>query len=155
MNKSSSTITQNMKNSRRHRSRWSLILATGTSLTFVAALMTFSGSLITAPPVHAFSKQTREAGAVTYHDKGCEHCHGVDGVGTDRGPDLSTIGKRWKSDRLEKQIRDGGGGMPPFGDALQPDEVKNLVDFLKAKRKAPKTAKTPVPTKPSSDDSGL
>jgi hypothetical protein len=28
--------------------------------------------------------------------------------------------------------------MPAFGDVLQPDEVKDLVDFLHAKRKAPK-----------------
>jgi hypothetical protein len=28
--------------------------------------------------------------------------------------------------------------MPAFGDVLQPDEIKDLVDFLHAKRKAPK-----------------
>ncbi len=86
-------------------------------------------------PVHASSKQTREAGAETFKTKGCEHCHGIDAIGTDRGPELSDIGKRWKKDRIEKQIREGGGGMPPFGDALQPDEVKDLVDFLSAKRR--------------------
>jgi mono/diheme cytochrome c family protein len=107
------------------------------------------------PSVHAFSKQTREAGAATFHERGCEHCHGVDGIGTDRGPDLSAIGKRWKKDRIERQIREGGGGMPPFGDALQPDEVKNLVDYLSAKRKANKATVAPVAVKPSSDDSGL
>jgi hypothetical protein len=30
--------------------------------------------------------------------------------------------------------------MPPFRDVLQPDEIKDLVDFLHAKRKAPKNA---------------
>ena len=124
----------------------------------IAAALLLAGSK-TVTPVHAFSKQTREAGAVTFREKGCEHCHGVDGVGTDRGPELADIGKRWKKDHIEQQIRNGGGGMPPFGDALQPDEVKDLVDFLSAKRKAetklpPATA--PVPPKPSpSDDTGM
>lgn len=107
-------------------------------------------------PVRAFSKQTREAGAATFKSKGCEHCHGVDGIGSDRGPDLSDIGKRWKKDRIEKQIRDGGGGMPPFGDALQPDEVKDLVDYLSAKRKPViRRSKPATEAKPSSDDSGF
>jgi hypothetical protein len=34
--------------------------------------------------------------------------------------------------------------MPAFGDVLQPDEVKDLVDFLHAKRKASK--QTALPT---------
>ncbi len=121
----------------------------------IAAFMPVSGGLGIATPVQAFSKQTRVLGAATFKSKGCEHCHGVDGIGTDRGPELSTIGKRWKSDRIERQIREGGGGMPPFGDALQPDEVKDLVDYLRAKRKASKATIAPVAVKPSSDDSGL
>jgi mono/diheme cytochrome c family protein len=159
MNNSPSTTAPIMKNPHSHRSRGGLVLASGITLTLllilIASFMPFSGTLGITPSVHAFSKQTREAGAVTFHDKGCEHCHGVNGIGADRGPDLSTIGKRWKPDRIERQIREGGGGMPPFGDALQPDEVKNLVDFLKAKRKAPKVSVAPVAPKPSSDDSGL
>lgn len=107
------------------------------------------------PTAHAFSKQSRAAGAAVFHDKGCEHCHGVDGLGSDRGPALSTIGKRWKRDRIEQQIVNGGGGMPPFGTALQPDEVKQLVDYLSAKRRSPKAAMPPVPAKTPSDDAGV
>jgi mono/diheme cytochrome c family protein len=29
--------------------------------------------------------------------------------------------------------------MPAFGDVLQPDEIKDLVDFLHTKRNAPKS----------------
>ncbi len=94
-------------------------------------------------PVQASSRTNREAGAVLFHERGCEHCHGVDGIGTDKGPDLSTIGKRWTPAKIEQQIRWGGNGMPPFGEALQPDEVKLLVDYLKAKKKAPKQTKPP------------
>jgi mono/diheme cytochrome c family protein len=62
----------------------------------------------------------------------------VDGQGGDLGPELTTIGTRWKKQRIEQQIQDGGAAMPAFGKALQPDEIKDLVDYLHAKRKAPK-----------------
>ena len=141
------------------RSRWFAAVATGAVIALTACVLLVSGGLIAGRPVQAFSKQSREAGAVTFHAKGCEHCHGVDGTGTDRGPNLAGIGKRWKKDHIEQQIREGGGGMPPFGDALQPDEVKALVDYLGAKRKTPKPVPSPVPApvspKLSSDDSGV
>jgi mono/diheme cytochrome c family protein len=139
----------------RNRSRWLLVFWTGAVMAMTAMFMPISNGLLAGRPVQAFSKQSREAGAVTFRDKGCEHCHGVDGIGTDRGPDLSGIGKRWKKDRIEQQIRDGGGGMPPFGDALQPDELKALVDYLSAKRKIHKTIQPPAAPKSSSDDTGL
>src|SRR5271156_442104 len=90
------------------------------------------------PSVEASSKQGRAAGAVLFHERGCEHCHGVDGVGTDRAPALTTIGKRRKKAQIEQQIEKGGNGMPAYGKVLQPDEIKWLVEFLHAKRKAPK-----------------
>jgi mono/diheme cytochrome c family protein len=34
--------------------------------------------------------------------------------------------------------------MPAFGDVLQPDEIQDLVDFLHAKRKAPKSPLLPA-----------
>jgi ubiquinol-cytochrome c reductase cytochrome b subunit len=72
--------------------------------------------------------------------KGCEHCHGVEGVGTDLGPSLSTVGKRLSKAQIEQQIEDGGKQMPAFGDMLSRDEMKELVDYLVHKKKAPKGA---------------
>ena len=86
--------------------------------------------------VQASSKESREAGASLFHEKGCEYCHGVGAMGTEKAPDLSTIGKRKKREQIELQITNGGGGMPAFGAVLQPDEVKMLVDWLRSKRKA-------------------
>jgi mono/diheme cytochrome c family protein len=127
----------------------------------IAGALTLGLALAGAPhPVHASSKQAQATGAAVFHDKGCQHCHGADLEGTDRGPDLFTIGKKWHRDRIEKQIIEGGNGMPAFGDLLQPDEIKSLVDYLSAKRKpihkspAPKTPAPPAPVKPSNDDSG-
>jgi len=92
----------------------------------------------------------KESGAVLFHEKGCEHCHGVDGRGGDLGPDLSAVGRRLKKEQIEHQIHDGGAAMPAFGEVLQPDEIRDLVDFLRAKRKAPKkTMPPPVPSTPS------
>jgi mono/diheme cytochrome c family protein len=99
--------------------------------------------------VHASASSSKHSGAALFHEKGCEHCHGVNGRGGDLGPDLSTVGKRLKKEQIEHQIHDGGAAMPAFGDVLQPDEIKDLVDFLHGKRKTPKkvlpTAKPSMP----------
>ena len=117
-------------------------------LTALAALCAFVliGSLpsLTARSVQAATPAPIERGAGLFHEKGCEHCHGVDGRGGELGPDLSTIGKRWKNAQIETQIHDGGAGMPAFGEALQPDEITALVEFLHTKRKAPKQKKGPA-----------
>jgi mono/diheme cytochrome c family protein len=89
----------------------------------------------------AASNDERAAGAELFKQNGCEHCHGANGIGTDRGPSLTTIGKRLHKDQIEHQIRDGGKQMPPFNDVLNDDEVRKLVDYLAHKKKAPK----PVP----------
>ena len=34
-------------------------------------------------------------------------------------------------DALAKQISKGGGGMPPFKDKLTPEQINNLVRFIK------------------------
>jgi mono/diheme cytochrome c family protein len=96
-----------------------------------------------APIVHTYASDNKKSGALLFHEKGCEHCHGVDGLGRDLGPNLSTVGKRLDKQRIEHQIREGGRAMPAFGDVLQPSEIKDLVDFLHAKRKAPKQTVLP------------
>jgi mono/diheme cytochrome c family protein len=90
------------------------------------------------PGARAASKADRAAGAEIFKEKGCEHCHGTDGIGTDRGPSLTTVGKRVKKDEIERQIREGGKQMPPFGDVLNDDETRKLVDYLAHKKKAPR-----------------
>jgi mono/diheme cytochrome c family protein len=131
--------------------RHSKILARTFTATCVVALVVALARSWAQPStsvVHAYSSESKKAGATLFHEKGCEHCHGADGRGGDLGPDLSTVGKRLKKERIERQIRGGGAAMPAFGDVLQPDEIKDLVDFLHAKRKAPK--KTILPTHSSS-----
>jgi mono/diheme cytochrome c family protein len=88
------------------------------------------------PSTSVASRSDRAAGAQIFKDKGCEHCHGVNGVGTEKGPALTTIGKRMHKREIESQIRDGGKQMPPFGDMLSNDEMHKLVDYLAHNKKA-------------------
>jgi mono/diheme cytochrome c family protein len=89
----------------------------------------------------AASSADRAAGAELFKQNGCEHCHGADGIGTDRGPSLMTVGKRLHRDQIQQQILDGGKQMPPFKDVLNDEETRELVDYLAHKKKASK----PVP----------
>ena len=110
----------------------------------LAAALARSFAQPPAPIVYTYASDNKMSGAMLFHEKGCEHCHGVDGVGGDLGPNLSTVGKRLDKQRIEHQIRAGGAAMPAFGDVLQPEEIKDLVDFLHAKRKAPKRQAPPT-----------
>jgi mono/diheme cytochrome c family protein len=132
-------------------SRWSVRSVLCRSLLISAALCLImaSCSLSSAPVAHAASKAVRAQGAAVFHEKGCEHCHGVDGVGTDRGPDLSGVGRTLHKPDIAKQIHDGGKQMPAFGDALTDAEVQQLVEYLAAKKKKSKKPVT-VPVAASS-----
>jgi mono/diheme cytochrome c family protein len=105
-------------------------------LVFVAICLVF-GSINFFPPAaaHAASKAMRRQGAALFHQKGCEHCHGVDGIGTERAPSLSGVGRALHKPEIARQIHNGGKQMPAFGNALSDDEVKQLVEYLAAKKK--------------------
>lgn len=76
----------------------------------------------------------KTAGAELFGSRGCAHCHGMDGKGTDRAPALRDLRKKISTDKMHDQIVHGGQGMPAFGDSLKPEEVDDLVSFLRAKK---------------------
>ena len=126
-------------------------------LTF-ASLAVLLGSLLFAlgssqsavSAVHASVGSDRIAGRALFHEKGCEHCHGVDGIGGEKGPDLSGVGRELKPDKIRTQILEGGGAMPPFADVLAPGETDLLVSYLSARKKVVKSHGAPVaPVKPA------
>lgn len=84
--------------------------------------------------MHAVSSSDNVTGAVLYVERGCVHCHGPDGSGSGRGPDLSDVGRHRSKAQLERQIREGGKGMPRFGDTLQTDAIESLAEWLTTKR---------------------
>ena len=94
----------------------------------------FSIILVAACAVRATayssSADARERGAAAFQTRGCVRCHAILGVGGDRAPDLGTVGLRRPTSQIKTQIVKGGHGMPPFGDILSKDEVKDLVTFL-------------------------
>ena len=105
------------------------------------ALLVISLLLIVASlpgrDANAASSGDRAGGAEIFKQKGCEHCHGADGIGTARAPSLTAVGKRLHKDQIEHQIRDGGKQMPRFQDVLDDDQIRQLVDYLAHKKKAP------------------
>jgi len=82
------------------------------------------------PVAYASNSDARERGAIAFHTKGCARCHAITGVGGDRAPDLGSVGQRRAPAQIKTQILKGGHGMPPFGNVLSKDEVKDLVAFL-------------------------
>ena len=69
-------------------------------------------------------------GALVLQDKQCRNCHSLSGVGGQRGPALDTIASRMTEDQIIRQVLQGGGNMPAYGNALNPSETKALVSFL-------------------------
>lgn len=68
---------------------------------------------------------------------GCAHCHGVAGISGGRGPSLAQVRERKTPEQMYMQIHDGGKSMPPFGEQLSSDQIHDLVEYLRSKRKAP------------------
>ena len=69
-------------------------------------------------------------GALVVQDKQCRNCHSLNGAGGQRGPALDSIASRMTEDQIIRQVLQGGGNMPAYGNALNPSETKALVSFL-------------------------
>jgi ubiquinol-cytochrome c reductase cytochrome b subunit len=85
-------------------------------------------------------------GAALFQSKNCRNCHALDGVGGERGPDLTAVGTRLTRDQLIDQISNGtpgGGNMPAYGKQISPAEMTALVGFLKNLRPPGRLAAEP------------
>lgn len=91
--------------------------------------------LVTVCPAFASSRTRR--GAQVFATSGCQHCHSMNHIGGKKGPDLSSVGRTVKKTEIRRQIVEGGDQMPPFGQVLEPAEVKDLVAYLHSCRKKP------------------
>ena len=69
-------------------------------------------------------------GALVLEDKQCRNCHAIGGSGGQRGPALDTIAIRMTQDQIIRQVLQGGGNMPAYGNALSPAETAALMHFL-------------------------
>lgn len=92
-------------------------------------------------PEHLLEKRSPRQlqGAAILQVKQCRNCHALEGVGGQRGPDLTDVGGRMTRDQLIDQISNGtpgGGNMPAFGKQVTPAEMDALVDFLTTLRES-------------------
>ena len=69
-------------------------------------------------------------GAIVLQNKQCRNCHSIGGAGGLRGPALDAIAVRMTEDQIIRQVLQGGGNMPAYGNALNPSETTALVRFL-------------------------
>lgn len=106
---------------------WSLLVRTAIAL----AILIFLGQL-------ANSVRAQDSGGALYKAK-CAACHGADGKGE------TTMGKANKlrdlgSPHVQKQsdedlagiITNGKNKMPAYGKSLKPEQVKDLVAFIRS-----------------------
>jgi ubiquinol-cytochrome c reductase cytochrome b subunit len=88
----------------------------------------------TSDPIPVAYLQNRtpleRAGSIVLQDKQCRNCHSIGGAGGLRGPALDAIASRMTEDQIIRQVLQGGGNMPAYGNALNPSETDALVHFL-------------------------
>jgi cytochrome c6 len=82
--------------------------------------------------------EAQDAGTAAYKTK-CAACHGADGKGdtavgkTNKIRDLSSGDVAQQSDAdLTGIITDGKGKMPAYGKSLKPDQVKDLIAYIRS-----------------------
>jgi len=69
-------------------------------------------------------------GALVLQNKQCRNCHSIGGEGGMRGPALDAVASHMTEDQIIRQVLQGGGNMPAYGNALSPSETTALVHFL-------------------------
>jgi alcohol dehydrogenase (cytochrome c) len=60
----------------------------------------------------------------------CSVCHGATGHGGNGGPDLRTQPLAAEQAGAEKQVTEGGGGMPAFGGSLSTEEIEDVAAYV-------------------------
>jgi ubiquinol-cytochrome c reductase cytochrome b subunit len=69
-------------------------------------------------------------GALVFQGKQCHNCHTLGEKGGQRGPALDSVAARLTQDQLIRQVLQGRGNMPAYGNSLNPAETTALVAFL-------------------------
>ncbi|MDX6459688.1 MAG: ubiquinol-cytochrome c reductase cytochrome b subunit [Acidobacteriaceae bacterium] len=84
---------------------------------------------IPAAYLHNRTPLERE-GAIVFQNKQCRNCHSIGAQGGLRGPALDGVASRMTEDQIIRQVLQGGGNMPAYGNALSPSETTALAHFL-------------------------
>jgi ubiquinol-cytochrome c reductase cytochrome b subunit len=89
----------------------------------------WSGDPVPDRFVHGTTALERQ-GALVFQVKQCRNCHSLGETGGKRGPSLDSVAVRLTQDQLIRQVIQGGGNMPAYGNNLSPAETTALVAFL-------------------------
>jgi mono/diheme cytochrome c family protein len=80
------------------------------------------------------SKSTKSAssGQDVFSSAGCANCHTLKAAGADGrvGPDLDQL--KPPATAVERQVTNGGGGMPAFKGTLSAAQIKAVADYVAA-----------------------
>src|ERR1700681_3402951 len=88
-----------------------------------------SGDPVPYRYIHGTTALERQ-GALVFQVKQCRNCHSIGDTGGQRGPALDSVAVRLTRDQLIRQVIQGGGNMPAYGNNLSPAETTALVAFL-------------------------
>jgi mono/diheme cytochrome c family protein len=69
-------------------------------------------------------------GAAVFAEAGCGGCHTFSAANSSGTVGPSLDGIDLSKDEIEQQVRNGGGGMPPFGDRLSDAEIEAVADYV-------------------------
>jgi ubiquinol-cytochrome c reductase cytochrome b subunit len=89
----------------------------------------WSGDPVPDKFLHGTTALQRQ-GALVFQGKQCRNCHFLGDSGGQRGPALDSVAVRLTEDQLIRQVIQGGGNMPAYGNNLSPAETTALVAFL-------------------------
>ena len=91
----------------------------------------WSGDPVPDRFVHGTTALERQ-GALVFQVKQCRNCHSLGNTGGKRGPALDSVAVRLTNEQLIRQVIQGGGNMPAYGNNLSPAETTALVAFLES-----------------------
>jgi mono/diheme cytochrome c family protein len=76
------------------------------------------------------STGANEEGAAVWASAGCGVCHTLEAAGSTgtTGPNLDEL--QPAQDQVAEQVREGGGGMPAFGDRLSDEEIQAVAQYV-------------------------
>jgi cytochrome c551 len=74
--------------------------------------------------------QPQDSEGAALYESICSHCHGVDGKGSNNGPDITGDVSRNSEERLVAVILNGEGRMPP--QSVSEEEALAIVQWMKA-----------------------
>lgn len=112
---------------------WFVVVSVALFLAMMAAIVFFARE-DEEEEEHAETAQVAEgnpeAGADVFASAGCGGCHTLEAAGTSGtiGPDLDA--SEAGHEQVVEQVTNGGGGMPPFGDSLSEEEIRDVAAFV-------------------------